>query len=182
MRSNESGRTLMEMMAVLGMMGLLTMGSMVLYRNAVSKMRANDLLDEARKRALVSSRKSSKITYGIYDQKEGGASPITAYGFGVADNTTGVTRGTVDGYQVAFVPVGAINGGHAVDKATCKVLLEKIYDPDTADADPMMGAIMEIYEGDKCRKALISCGTDEDLEEGEEAVPAPEIICLAIKS
>jgi hypothetical protein len=178
MKTNESGRTLIEMMGVLGLMGLLTMGSINMYQNAAAKMRANDLLENVRNRALVSSKNSSKMTYGMYDQKSGGALPVTAYGFGVADNKTGVIRGTVYGYSVAKVPVGAINGGHAVDKGTCQVLLGRVYNDDD-DSRPAVGSIIEIYEGAACQKVLTSCGGDE---KDEEPVPVPDVICLAVKS
>ncbi len=176
MKTSESGRTLIEMMGVLALMGLFTVASISLYRNAVTKMRVNDLLDNVRNRALVSSKNSSKMTYGMYDQKSGGASPVTAYGFGVADNKTGVKRDVIDGHAVALVPVGAINGGHALDKGTCNALLDKIYDGKKGDK-PMVGSVIEVFE-EKCKNVLEVCGSDDE----EYPEPVPDIICIAIKS
>jgi len=184
MKNREAGRTLLEMTGLLCIMGLLTVGSMALYRDAVSKMRVNDLLEQVRKRALVSSNRSSKVTYGMYDQQGGGVSPVTAYGFGVADNTTAPTvrRDTVNGYRVALVPVGKIHGGQALDKATCQALLVKKYRGNAQDPSPMVGSVLEVYDGSECKKQLRECGRDADPENGIEAASVPEIICIAIKS
>lgn len=176
MKTNESGRTLLEMIGVITLMGVFTMGGIALYRDAVAKMRVNDLLEHVRKRALVSSRKSSKITYGMYDRQSGGASAITPYGFGVGDNKTGVERDKLGKYAVAIIPVGAVNGGHALDRGTCKALLNKIHKAE--NGEPMVGSVIEVYRGEKCRYVLTSCGSDDE----GEATPVPDIICIGIKS
>ena len=50
---NESGRSLVEMLGVLAVMGILTIGGIVGFNYAMNKQRANELLNEAYKRAAV---------------------------------------------------------------------------------------------------------------------------------
>lgn len=176
MKTNESGRTLLEMIGVITLMGVFTMGSVSLYRDAVAKMRVNDLLEHVRKRALVSSKHSSKITYGMYDKQGGGASPITAYGFGVGDNKTGVERDKIGKYGISIIPVGAVNGGQPLDRRTCEALLRKIHKAE--DGPPMVGSVVEVYRDKGCRYVLTSCGSDDK----EKPTAVPDIICIGIKS
>ena len=171
MRTNESGRTMLEMIGVLVLMGLLTVGSLALFGNAISKTRVNNLLDEVRKRALVVNPKSSKATYGIFDKQEGGASPISAYGYGIGDNTTGATYDS----GTAKVPVGKVNGGKALDKKVCEELLGRIStgsDGKRLRTGELVGVYK--YSGSKCsNNSLSSCGAED--EEG------PQTVCLKIK-
>jgi len=182
MKINESGRTLLEMIGVITLMGVFTVGGMTLYRDGVARMRVNDLLEHVRKRALVSSSKSSKFTYGMYNKQSGGASAITAYGFGVGDNditaATHVERTSYGRHAVSIIPVGAINGGHALDKDTCKALLRKQHKAE--DGPPMVGSIMGFYQGPGCRNNLSSCGAVNKKTKEEKRIP--DIICIAIKS
>ena len=72
---NENGRTLVEMIGVLGLIGLLTVGGMTWYGESLSKVKANDLLTEVRKRALgaVSEEKNglrNRFTEGMFDRQE----------------------------------------------------------------------------------------------------------------
>ena len=49
----ESGRSMVEMLGVLAVMGVLSVGGVAMYTNAMNKHRANELLNEASKRATV---------------------------------------------------------------------------------------------------------------------------------
>ena len=174
MHIHESGRTLVERAGVLCIFALLTVGGTALYGKATTKVRLNNLLDEVRKRAVVSHKNSSHMTYGMFDKMQGGASPITIYGYGVGDNKTGVETDVVYGHSVAKVPVGAVNGGHALDRGVCAALLRTIVE---ADENVRTGAVIEVYDG-KCKTRLRNCGSDDE----EEHEPVPSVICIAVKS
>ena len=49
----ESGRSMVEMLGVLAVMGVLSVGGVAMYTNAMNKYRANELLNESSKRAVV---------------------------------------------------------------------------------------------------------------------------------
>ena len=49
----ESGRSMVEMLGVLAVMGVLSVGGVAMYTNAMNKHRANELLNEASKRAVL---------------------------------------------------------------------------------------------------------------------------------
>ena len=53
--TNESGRSMVEMLGVLALMGILSVGGVMGYRWAMDKYEANEILNEVRKRAVVSS-------------------------------------------------------------------------------------------------------------------------------
>ena len=50
---NQSGRSMVEMLGVLAVMGVLSVGGVAMYTNAMNKYRANELLNESSKRAVV---------------------------------------------------------------------------------------------------------------------------------
>ena len=50
-RTNETGRSMVEMLGVLAVMGVLSVGGVTMYTSAMNKHRANELLNEASKRA-----------------------------------------------------------------------------------------------------------------------------------
>ena len=51
--TDESGRSMVEMLGVLAVMGVLSVGGVAMYTNAMNKYRANELLNESSKRAVV---------------------------------------------------------------------------------------------------------------------------------
>lgn len=50
---NETGRSMVEMLGVLAIIGVLSIGGLSGYRSAMTKLRSNELLNEASKRAVV---------------------------------------------------------------------------------------------------------------------------------
>ena len=52
---NERGRSMVEMLGVLAVMGVLSIGGVAGYRYAIDKMNANDIINEVRKRAVTAS-------------------------------------------------------------------------------------------------------------------------------
>ena len=51
----ENGRSMVEMLGVLAVMGVLSIGGVAGYRYAIDKMNANDIINEVRKRAITAS-------------------------------------------------------------------------------------------------------------------------------
>ena len=174
---NQKGRTMLEMVGILALIGLLTMGSLALFGNAMTQKRLNDLLSEVRKRALVSNRESSRFTYDMFNKDEDGVTGVIAYGYGVGDNKTGVARNA----GVTKVPVGAINNGKKLEYKLCQALLDMVYKGGDDAAPPKIGDVMGLYGfSEKCSNSKITkCGTKT--EEGvEDDVPA--VLCVGIKS
>lgn len=176
---NESGRSMIEMIAVIAIIGFLSMGGFVEYKNVMAKMRLNDLLSEVRKRALVSDRSHNRFTRDIFDKRSGGVSGLTAYGYAVGDNQAGegqVKREAVRGHAAARVPVGKFSDrGEVLPVSVCEALLKSV----DRGENPKIGAVLEVYDG-KCKKPLTKCATlDVD---GNETSSVPDIICIAIKS
>ena len=54
-KQNETGRSMVEMLGVLAIMGVLTVGGVAGYRYAVDKMNANEIINELKKRAITAS-------------------------------------------------------------------------------------------------------------------------------
>ncbi len=52
---SESGRSMVETLGVLAIMGLLAVGGIMAYRYAVDKYNANEIINEVKKRAIVAS-------------------------------------------------------------------------------------------------------------------------------
>ncbi len=51
----ENGRSMVEMLGVLAVMGVLSIGGVAGYRYAMDKMNANDIINEVKKRAVTAS-------------------------------------------------------------------------------------------------------------------------------
>lgn len=55
MRNNESGRSMVEMLGVLAIMGILSIGGITGYTYAMNRLKANDIIDGVNKRAVALS-------------------------------------------------------------------------------------------------------------------------------
>ena len=53
--TNESGRSMVEMLGVLAIMGVLSIGAVAGYRWAMDKRNANEIVNEIKKRAVIAS-------------------------------------------------------------------------------------------------------------------------------
>jgi Tfp pilus assembly protein PilE len=60
MKKNESGRSMVEMLGVLAIIGVLSIGGIAGYTLAMNRYRANEVLDTAAKLAIVSMSNASK--------------------------------------------------------------------------------------------------------------------------
>lgn len=172
-RKIENGRTLLEMIGVITMIGVLTVGGTSLYTKAMAKVRLNNLLEEVRKRALVADEKtSSRYTYGMFNAQGGGAKSVTSYGYGIGDNKSGVKRsdGTVK------VLVGQLGTGeNPLDPAVCEALLASV----VKGEEIKTGSVVGVYE-EKCKKKLTACRSED--EDGKMKNEVPNVVCIEIKS
>ena len=55
MRNNETGRSMVEMLGVLAIMGILSIGGIAGYTYAMNRLKANDIIDGVNKRAVALS-------------------------------------------------------------------------------------------------------------------------------
>ena len=106
---NESGRSMVEMLGVLAVMGILSVTAVAGFRTAMNKHHANELLNEASKRATVVAMQAAqgKTTFSIAE-------------FGNAK---------VQGADFGVVPVGTEHFAITVskmDKAVCKNVLNSV--------------------------------------------------------
>ena len=91
MKKNETGRSMVEMLGVLAIIGVLSIGGIAGYTLAMNRYRANEILDAASKVAIVAM---------SADGGMGNAADLSALG----------------GYEAAGVPLVTANGKIASDK------------------------------------------------------------------
>ena len=126
-KANESGRTMMEMLGTIAIIGLLSVGGVSGYGRAINAYRANAILDTAQKKAIeVNStiNKDGSVTPNLNEAIK------TPSGYQVTETTSTGKTNTIESTDGYFgIKVGeTINGGTAVPVDTAKVLLEKSID------------------------------------------------------
>ena len=108
---SESGRSMVEMLGVLAIMGVLAIGGIAGYRYAMDKYNANEILNEVRKRAVTASQQ--RILGRTIDLSEW-SNTIQGHSVTTADNYNGDT---------SFFAL-TVSG---IEKSVCdKVIAEKI--------------------------------------------------------
>ena len=85
----ESGRSMIEILGMLAVMGLLGMAGVKMYTNAMNKHRANELIYEAQKRATMVA---MQITAGQGGLSVAGFKDPTGYTFGVEQNSANTNQ------------------------------------------------------------------------------------------
>lgn len=109
---NESGRSMVEMLGVLAIMGVLAIGGIAGYRWAMDKYNANEILNEVRKRAVTASQQ--RILGHAINLSEYGDNTIQGHTVTTADHYNGDT---------SFFALTVSE----IEKGVCdKVLAEKI--------------------------------------------------------
>ena len=150
-RKIDLGRTMVEMVGVLAVMGVLTVLGLEWYDYAVSKIRANDILDSARKRVVFAyeENKSKKfeqasLVQDVFTNSEN----TTSYGYWVDEaNLKGESR-----QSGATVEVGQKNAsiGHAISKTLCHALKAQVVNENNA----VQGDLIAVTDGDGNNDAL----------------------------
>ena len=92
MKKNESGRSMVEMLGVLAIIGVLSIGGIAGYTLAMNRYRANEILDTAAKLAVVSMSKTgttepTTTTLGL-DSTVGGATLSVVNGVVTVEGAT----------------------------------------------------------------------------------------------
>ena len=160
----ENGRTMVEMVGVLTLIGVLTVGALALYDRAISSLQANDLLNEVRKHVVLKKMNGGAsikqrhsyhpLAAGLNTASLADATEkklLTAYGFSLnTHNVLDEAHHAISNYRE--VTVGRVAGsGRAIPKGLCKVLLSR----KVADADAKPGDIVAIRKSE-------STGEDTD--------------------
>ena len=158
---NESGRSLVEMLGTLAVMGILSLGGIVAFHSAMNKNRINTLIQEAQKRAVVAS---AQIM--LHGQKpnlvEFDASNATEMGRFGAATQEGLTNQF--GIQISYM-----------DRSACQALLNAIGDktPIRRLSHPNTPTV-SISECDEVGKYLIIYNDDLSHEDKAVATTEPE--------
>ena len=107
---NESGRSMVEILGVLAVMGVLSVAGIAGYNNAMNKHRANELLNEASKRAVV-------VAGQLLNRDTPSLSEFTKNTFGGAEFATGEVSVTGGKFEIKFVD------GKNPDSTICSQML-----------------------------------------------------------
>ncbi len=109
----QSGRTMLEMMGVLGIIGLLTVGGLMYWRSALVKMHQNDIMENIYKRAV--TRVGSAHVRNIYEKET-----QTGYSFGIRTPVIAC-------HNRKLISVGQIHGERALYPSLCIALIKQIH-------------------------------------------------------
>ncbi len=159
LREGQTGRSMVEMLGVLAVMGVLSVAGIAGYNNAMNKHRANELLNEASKRAtVVAMQMASGRGANIDEFKVNGTQAFTVSG-NAGDTTFTLTIGNVDEAVCKQI----------VNSAGTTGMIRKITSggTDTAgDASKCTsGALVLTYNADLSNKDIPSGVADEEAAE-----------------
>ncbi len=130
-KHNETGRSMVEMLGVLAIVGVLSIGGVAGYRYAVDKMNANEIINELRKQAITASQQRvlgqniNLSEYGVGAKIEGTytVTPTTNYDGNASQfalEVAGVPERVCDmiiDSDWALPRSMAVNGGSCIDGA-----------------------------------------------------------------
>ena len=81
----EQGRSMVEMLGVLAVMGVLSVGGVAMYTNAMNKHKANEILNEASKRAVMVAAQAMTGKTGEISLSEFGSNTVSGVTFSKAE-------------------------------------------------------------------------------------------------
>jgi len=123
-KTNESGRSMVEMLGVLAIIGVLSIGGIAGYTLAMNRYRANEILNAASDVAITAM-SANGGTGGTADLNDlGGLDVLTLPGIANADDITGYANGMViiniDGnYGDVTKIINSLSGGRVVNGQPC---------------------------------------------------------------
>ncbi len=82
LREGQTGRSMVEMLGVLAVMGVLSVGGVAMYTNAMNKHKANEILNEASKRAVMVAGQAMAGKTGAISLSEFGNNTVSGATFG----------------------------------------------------------------------------------------------------
>ncbi|MBQ6854409.1 MAG: hypothetical protein IJO11_03080 [Alphaproteobacteria bacterium] len=146
MKKNESGRSMVEMLGVLAIIGVLSVGGIAGYTMAMNRYRANEVVDMANKYAVIAY--SAYMTNKMMNNGTVSGDPVPSFA------STGL-----------FGTNTSVNGTHMGDATTGKGAMVKL-DDDTWEAvntngtDDAQGVAVTLTFADKktCQAAATSLG------------------------
>lgn len=183
---NESGRSMVEMLGVLAIIGVLSVGGIAGYSKAMSKYKINKTVDQvtmlvANIRTMFSSQssygsdfKNSKaVAYGVVPNDMGtGSSLLNPYA-GAA--TIKVSDASADGDNAAFTITYA-----AIPQDACRTILTSDWGSDLGSGLIAIGAntsvdtIKSVYVGTTSEKTPPAAEADAAPATGVEAIKTPK--------
>ncbi|MBE6446375.1 MAG: hypothetical protein E7021_03135 [Alphaproteobacteria bacterium] len=130
---NQVGRTMLEIISVMAIIGILSVTGIYMYQTAMVSLRANDVIEEGSKKFASRSEKTNRTTVVVTSR----AQKRTAYGYGLSDAEV---DSSCD--NRIMVSVGAVNSGdRSIDTDVCMKLLSSV-----GENMPIKG----IYLKDEC--------------------------------
>ncbi len=141
---NEKGRTLLEVLAVIAVIGIISVSGLQLYSKAMVQIRTNDITNEASK--LFAARDEKRIKHKTFDlgTKDQDKTP---YGYDIVPPKTKCKN-------KIMVEVGKITDGNAIDSKVCKNLFKFI----KGENSPIKG----IYKYNECAPLNVDACSDSD--------------------
>ncbi len=106
MKTNETGRSMVEMLGVLAIIGVLSIGGIAGYTMAMNRYRANEVVDMATKYAVIAytSRETNKAMHGGVEA-DFAVPSLTETGLATSSTINGVTIDKADVYDNAVAIV-----------------------------------------------------------------------------
>ena len=148
-KTNEQGRSMVEMLGVLAIIGVLSVAGIAGYSNAMNKYRANELLNEASKRATIVA---MQVTQG----RSGANLSVVEFG----DNSWSVTT---DGLTNQF---GIVSPSVSAD--VCKQVVTTV-GTGTIVKKVLSGATDATGDASKCSENAITLVYNNDMSAGDVA-------------
>ena len=146
-RTNESGRSMVEMLGVLAIIGVLSIGGIAGYTMAMNRYRANEVIDSVNKYAVI----AYTACQTALTMRSGATCNVTTDGVVGAGVNTGAGVDYPTYANSGLIPVGDLGGGGvtAIGNAAFRV------------ADGISYTDVEITFGnaDICRAAASTAGT-----------------------
>ena len=123
-KTNESGRSMVEMLGVLAIIGVLSIGGIAGYTLAMNRYRANEILNAASDVAITAMSANGGTGGNANLTDLGGLDVLTLPGIKNEDDIKGYANGVVEitidsDYADVTKIINSLSGGRIVDGSTC---------------------------------------------------------------
>ena len=132
-KTNESGRSMVEMLGVLAIIGVLSIGGIAGYTLAMNRYRANEVLNAASSVAITAMSANGGVGGNATLADLGGKEVLTLPGIDANDSIKGYANGVVEitinsQYQDVTKIVNSLSGGRTIGTCagtSCKINMAK---------------------------------------------------------
>ena len=132
-KTNESGRSMVEMLGVLAIIGVLSIGGIAGYTLAMNRYRANEILNAASDVAITAMSANGGVGGNATLADLGGVNTITLPGIADDDGIKGYANGTVEitidgNYGDVAKIINSLSGNRVVGECTtskCEINMAK---------------------------------------------------------